>query len=388
MRTPYLAGGIALVAGALSVAGGQLTPQPSEMGRGPARLTVDTVHHEIVIEIAPIHVAGTGQGSRMRMAGTDAGMSGMAGMDEMGAMAEISPRTVAFGIDGWLQGYAVDILDSAGRPLPHHLIHHVNLIIPRQRDLFSQTMLRLGAVGSETPPVELPRVLGFRIRAGDSLTITAMLHNESPTPVTCARLVVRMRYVPASTWFRPLSIYPIYLDVMPPAGVKAYDLPAGHSEKSWDARPAVSGRLLAVGAHLHKYATEIRLEDVTAHRVIWRAAPVVDRSGEPVDMPVKKYWWRLGIPVSADHVYRLTAVYDNPTGHMIPEGAMGALGGVIYPDAADAWPAVDSTSASYRLDRDVTFRVDGDHADGALAQLPQGAPGSMLTHTVSAPPSD
>jgi hypothetical protein len=372
------------MAGAFGVAGGQ-APRPTEAGSAHARLTVDTVRHEIVIEIAPIHVAGVGQGGGMDMPGMG---GGTAGMGAMGAMAEITPRTVSIPVNGWLQGYAVDLLDSAGRSLPHRLIHHVNLLIPHQRDLFSQAMLRLGAVGSETPPVELPRVLGFRVRAGDSLAVTAMLHNESPAPVTNARLVVRMRYVPASTWFRPLSIYPIYLDVMPPAAVKAYDLPAGHSEKSWDARPAVSGRILAVGAHLHKYATEIRLEDVTAHHVIWRAAPVVGRTGEPVDMPVRKYWWRLGIPVSVDHVYRLTAVYDNPTGHTIPDGAMGALGGVIYPDDAGAWPSVDSTSTVYRVDRDVTFRVDGDHADGRGAELPQGTPGRMLTHTASAPPTD
>jgi hypothetical protein len=316
------------------------------------------------------------------------GMSGtqgmqMGGSDEMGAMAEMLPRTVTFGVDGWLEGYSADLVDSTGTPLPHHLIHHVNLIIPHQRELFSPIMLRIGATGSETPPVELPRFLGFRVHPDDSLLVTAMLHNEAHLAVNGARLIVRIPYVPTTTWWDPISIYPMYMDVMPPAGQKSYDLPAGHSEKSWEAHPAIEGRILALGAHLHKYATELRLTDVTTNHIIWHTAPVVDASGEPVDMPVQKYWWRLGIPVHPEHLYRLTAVYDNPTGHMIPDGAMGALGGVILPSHPSAWPRVDSTSTVYQVDRRVTYRIDNDTADVTAAELPASPPGRMLTTTTS-----
>jgi hypothetical protein len=144
------------------------------------------------------------------------------------------------------------------------------------------------------------------------------------------------------------------MDVMPPAGPHAYDLPAGQSSKSWQAAPAVSGRILEIGGHVHKYAVEIRLDDVTTGKTLWRAAPDLDASGEVVGIPSKGYWWRLGLPLERSHVYRVTAAYENPTGKTIPDGAMGALGGVFLPDRIDAWPAVDRTTAEYQRDVEST----------------------------------
>jgi hypothetical protein len=89
--------------------------------------------------------------------------------------------------------------------------------------------------------------------------------------------------------------------------------------------------------------------------VLWETAPTVDATGEVVGMPTRKFWWRLGVPIHPDHTYRLTAVYENPTGKAIPDGAMGALGGVVMPDDMDAWPVVDRSSAEYQRDVQVTY---------------------------------
>ena len=230
----------------------------------------------------------------------------------------------------------------------------------QRREFFSTIMQRMGAAGAETPPVELPSIfgrplLGYPVTSGDTLLLTAMVHNPTDQSYEGARVRVRMLYAPANTWPRPMAIYPFYLDVMPPAGVHAYDLPAGHSEKSWQGRPAVAGRILAVGGHLHKYGVALRFEDVTAGRVLWQTTPVTDSAGEVIGVPTKTFWWRLGIPVRPDHEYRLTAVYDNPTGHAIPDGAMGAMGGVIVPNHMAAWPVVDRLSAEYQHDVRVTY---------------------------------
>ena len=163
----------------------------------------------------------------------------------------------------------------------------------------------------------------------------------------CARGSSIGRWLPGG---RPLPICPFYMDVMPPAGPHGYDLPPGRSSKSWQASPAVAGRILEIGGHLHKYGVEIRLDDVTSGHTLWRAAPAVDASGEVIGIPSTSYWWRLGIPLRPDHVYRATAVYDNPTGKTIPDGAMGALGGVFLPDRMAAWPAVDRATAEYQRD--------------------------------------
>src|SRR5262249_18481744 len=147
-------------------------------------------------------------------------------------MVEALPSKIAVPFDGWLQGYDCQLVDGQGKALPHALIHHVNLIAPEKRELFSPIMLRIGAQGSETPAVELPKVLGLRVHPGDTLLVTAMFHNAGPRDIAGARLIIRMPYKETGA-VRPVSIFPMYLDVMPPAGAKSYDLPPGHSEKSW-----------------------------------------------------------------------------------------------------------------------------------------------------------
>jgi hypothetical protein len=96
------------------------------------------------------------------------------------------------------------------------------------------------------------------------------------------------------------------------------------------------------------------LEDLTAGKVIWKAEPILDEAGELVGMPIKKFFWRLGVPLRTDHTYRLTAIYDNPTGETIPDGAMGTLGGVFLPARGTIWPAIDPNSPEYQLGLRVT----------------------------------
>src|SRR5690606_6187147 len=102
------------------------------------------------------------------------------------------------------------------------------------------------------------------------------------------------------------------------------------------------------------------LEDRTTGKVIWEAAPILDEEGEVVGMPIKKFFWRLGVPLHPDHTYRLTAIYENPTGEVIPDGAMGTLGGVFLPARGVAWPSVDHGDPEYQLDLLVT-RGGGGH---------------------------
>jgi hypothetical protein len=113
--------------------------------------------------------------------------------------------------------------------------------------------------------------------------------------------------------------------------------------------------MLAVGGHLHRYGTALRFRDVTAGSDLWVAEPVRDSAGEVLAIPTTKFLWRGGVTLRPDHVYRLTAVYDNPTGHVIPDGAMGTLGGVFLPARGAKWPAVMRDDPAYRLDVQVTY---------------------------------
>lgn len=140
---------------------------------------------------------------------------------------------------------------------------------------------------------------------------------------------------------------------------------------------------------MHKYGAALRFTDLTAGRVLWQTAPTADASGEVVGFPTKTFWWRFGIPVEPTHTYRLTAVYDNPTGEPIPDAAMGALGGVFVPDDMSRWPAVDRSSAEYQRDVQVTYDnsmsnmrdMDMDDMKGETSGGREGVREGMLTGT-------
>lgn len=281
-----------------------------------------------------------------------------------GEIGQPSPRALELPVDGWLRGLAFELVDEKGRQLPRQMLHHLNLIVPDQRELFSQIMLRIGAAGPETRPYALPWFLGYRVRPGDSLLVTAMLHNPTPQEHQAVTLRVRLEVSPPVSWLRPLAIRPVYLDVMPPAGGHAFDLPPGRSVKSWEGRPAVASRLLAAGGHLHKYGTSLRLEDVSTGKVIWEMRPKLGDGGEVVGMPTR-YFVPLGVPLSPDHRYRLTAEYDNPTGKVLPGGGMGALGGIVLPASGSEWPRVVRSDSVYRHDVWVTTGPGSSHHGGA-----------------------
>ncbi len=293
---------------------------------------------ELIIEIGPLH------------------LEAQAGHDEV---AQPQAQAIAVPISAYLHGFTTEMLDAAGNPIPSFLLHHVNIIAPQRRELFSEIMQRVGAAGSETGPVLIPKFVGYPIAAGDSLLFTAMFHNPTNESYHNARLRLRMRYSSAKSKFPRLTIQPFYLDVMPPAGGHSYDLPPGRSTKSWEGKPAVDGRILGMGGHLHKYGLTLRLEDVTENKVLFESEPELDEDGNVVGMPQKFFFWRLGSPIKASNTYRLTAIYDNPTGETLIGGGMGALGGIFVPSDPDAWPPVNRHDPEYQHDVKVTY--EGSH---------------------------
>ena len=293
---------------------------------------------ELIFELGPLHLQANA---------------------DHGGVPQPKAQAAALPLGGYLHGFTAEMIDAAGRPIPSVLLHHVNIIAPQRRELFSEIMQRVGAAGSETGSVLIPKLLGYPVNAGDSLLFTAMFHNPTNESYHNARLRIRMRYTPPKPGRPIVAIQPFYLDVMPPAGVHAYDLPPGRSEKSWEGSPAVSGRILALGGHLHKYGVSIRLEDVTEGKLLFESAPQLDDKGNVIGMPKKFFLTKLGVPMHADHIYRITAIYDNPTGEVLVGAGMGALGGVFAPDESQVWPTVNRSHPEYLLDVKVT--MEGSH---------------------------
>ncbi len=249
-------------------------------------------------------------------------------------------------VGGYVYGFEVEMVDALGQPITNRVLHHVNLIDADNRELFGSVPRRLFAAGSETQAASMPRVLGVPIERGQQLLVSAMFHNPTEQSFPGARLRVKLKYR-TKGWVFPISVYPVYLDVMGHVGEKDFDLPPGHSERSWEGSPAIGGRLLAVGGHLHDYATRLRFEDVTEGEVLWETAPELDDMGRVVAVPVGKLWWKGGIRLDPGHTYRLSVAYDNPTGQTLVDGGMGVLGGVFLSQRGSSWPELDRRDPAY-----------------------------------------
>lgn len=341
---------VLMPAGCTSEAEGDAT---AGLGDGPSWITYRGADREVVLEIGPVDLpAGAGHD----------------------AIEQPAPRVGALPVGGWLRGYDLELVDRAGRPVPRQVLHHTNIMTPGRRELFSPIMQRIGAAGSETGSVKLPRLLGYRMQRGDSLLVTSMFHNPTSQSYEGVRLRVRMRWVPEGTRFPPLSIEPFYVDATPPVGPHSFHLPPGRSERSWEGVPVVSGRILALAGHLHDHAVELRFENVTRGEVVWSSSPVLDEAGRVVRMPQSFYLHRLGVRLHAGETYRLTAVYENPTGALIPNGGMGALGGILVPARGAQWPVVDRAHRDYL--EDMSRTLAGAHGE----ELPAG---ETVEHTHS-----
>lgn len=263
-------------------------------------------------------------------------------------------------ISGSLYGFRIELVDAHGRTVPQHVLHHANLIDPDHRELFVPISRRLLAAGEETGAQYLPRwLLGVPLQKGQRLIVSTMFHNPTDVSYEGVHLRIALAYSPEESLWPLFRVYPFQFDVKFPVGGKSFDLPPGRSQFSYEASPAVRGRILAMGGHMHDGAVALRFEDVTAGKVLWEAKPIRNERGELVGVPVGHFWKGLGIPITPEHTYRVTVIYENPTGDTLYEGGMGVIGGVFLPKRAEAWPDPNSDDPVYVADLQHAMRMRG-----------------------------
>lgn len=259
------------------------------------------------------------------------------------------PLQTTAGFSGWVHGFSYEVVDAEGNPLPKDVLHHVKVMSPDTRELFSPLMLRIVGAGSETDPVSLPKQAGYRVEQGDSLLVTAMTQNPTDADLEGVTIRVNLTYSPEGDWKEPLGIYPFFTHVTDPGEEETfYDIPPGHSERSYEVSPAVSGRILGFGGHLHTYGYSLKVEDSASGDVLWDVKAKRDDEGNVISIPSDDFVLQGGIEVEAGHNYRVTATYENPTSETISDGAMGTLGGVFYP--VGPWPEADPADPVYVWD--------------------------------------
>jgi hypothetical protein len=253
-------------------------------------------------------------------------------------------------VEGWAHGFEWEMRDVEGNALPDRLLHHWNFVNPDKREIFSPVPLRVLAAGRETRRQGIPRLLGMPIESGTRVLVISMFANPTDTPYDEAYLHISLDYTPMEgTWLKPAEVYPFYIDVMGPVGEKEFPLPPGRHGRSWEVTPDVDGRILGLGGHLHDFAESIRFEDVTDGKVLWEATPKLNDAGEVVGVPTSHLAWRGGIRFYRGHTYRFSVEYMNPMEMPAPDGAMGALGGILVLSRSE-WPELDRYDEAYAQD--------------------------------------
>ena len=300
-----------------------------------ATFTVDPKTDELVLELPPADLP----------AGTV--------VEPLASLAE-------FPVNGSIYAFHAELLDEQGRRLPNDFLHHMNVMEPTARELFLPISRRVLAAGKETGEIRLPWLLfGVRVRAGEQVLANAMLHNPTGTGYHNVRVRVVLSYVPDGRPWPFYSMVPWQLDVGFPVGDKTFDLPPGHSERSYEGSPVVSGKVMIIGAHMHEYGRTIELWDATTQKRLWHGEPAPAGAAQPGAVPATTFW-RLrgvGVRIIPEHRYRVRVIYENPTDQAIAAGGMGVVGGLFIPDRDAVWPATNPGDSLYQQDLRHFMRV-------------------------------
>ncbi len=283
-------------------------------------------------------------------------MDEMPGMP-MGMMMMQSSALLRFTwpVTGWVRGVRLRIFDADGKPLSRKLVHHINVVNFGRRQLFYAIPERMIAMGEETEDIRVPATVGIPVSANMPMAALVMWHNHSPNMIKGVSFEMTVEYSPTNLVPKPVSVLPVYLDVMNPVGRDVdFDLPAGPATFKKDFQLPLSGRIIGAGGHAHDFATGLALQDVTDST---KPRQVVNLA---IKLAPKGYIQSVerqlpgitgdGIKLQDSHTYRLVGRYNNPTGKGIEKGAMLHMALLYVPDHPDQWPKFDPADADWKKD--------------------------------------
>lgn len=243
-------------------------------------------------------------------------------------------------INGWLLGYTPHLVDADGKDVPGRVLHHVAFWNTNRSDfLCPNKEEHIFGAGSElTNWAEIPGY-GYRVVKGDRIRVETMVHNPWETPYRNVYLEVKIPYVDGSepAAAKVKSVYPAWIDVES-CRDSGYDLKAGKSETIGTVKVNYDGFLLGVGGHLHDYGQRLVLQDTTRNETVVMLDAKLSETGELLSIPVVTFSDKGGYKFAAGDELQVTATYDNTTGKLLPDGAMGIVVGYFVPtdDAAMA----------------------------------------------------
>ena len=236
---------------------------------------------------------------------------------------------------GWLLAYHTKLVDPAGGSVPGVVLHHTAFWNENRSDFLCPNKDEhiFGAGGELTDWAQVPG-FGYRVEKGDRVRIETMIHNPTPHAYPNAYLEVAIPYAADASPAPVKNIYPAWMDAGS-CGNSGYDLPAGPSTKAGTVPVKYDGVLLGVGGHMHDYAKQIVLEDSHSKEPVATLAAKTDERGQLLSMPVELFFTKFpqtgGYPLQAGDTLTITATYDNRSGKLLRNGAMGIVVGYFVP---------------------------------------------------------
>ena len=228
-------------------------------------------------------------------------------------------------LDGWLLAYHPKLVDAEGHIVPGKVLHHVAFWNENRADFLCPNKEEhiFGAGSEMTDWAEVPGY-GYRVQKGDKIRIETMVYNPTATSYdkTYLEVVIPFQEATGEASAPRKNVYPTWIDVNS-CGDSSYDVPAGKSEKSGSVTVKYDGVLLGVGGHLHDYGKQIVLQDVTRKETVATLDAKSDLQGHLESVPVKLFLQESGYRFAEGDVLKVSATYDNPTGKLLREGAMG-----------------------------------------------------------------
>lgn len=144
---------------------------------------------------------------------------------------------------------------------------------------------RFFASGNERTEFAVPSSYGYYVGPTDRFNQIVDLMNENMTPLTVT-IQIKYTWVPASPQMHPVR--PIWLDENE-CGNSEITVPAGHSSTPWSWTSNVSGKVLAIGGHIHDYGINIYAQDDTTHKQICNSVALYGTTPEYIDMMGMKH---------------------------------------------------------------------------------------------------
>jgi hypothetical protein len=238
-------------------------------------------------------------------------------------------------MDGWLLAYHPKLVDASGNTVPGIVLHHVAFWNENRGDfLCPNKEEHIFGAGSELTDWAEIRGYGYRVQTRDKIRIETMVYNPTATSYDKAYLEVVIPFQEAlgdaSAGVLRKNVYPAWMDVAS-CGDSSYDVPVGKSEKTGTVTVKYDGVLLGVGGHMHDYGKQIVLQDTSRKETVATLDAKSDAQGHLESVPVKLFVQEGGYKFAKGDVLKVSAAYDNPTGKLLRDGAMGIAVGYFAP---------------------------------------------------------